>query len=265
MRETKLAICVNETLSQMPLASLSLLGGAQVQSNKPDYYLSTEISVLASDPSPHYLEQIKSHSAAIERVWRDESLKRPLFNGQILGIEGLQQHSGLELVIYPVEYKHYLAQRAGIDLGVMLLAVSGLVFYRSGGERIFFVGQRAQDVTQDPGFYEFIPSGSIEVASSYSKSVPYRDQLFLELKEELGIEKIKSCREFCLIPDELNRVWDIGFEVEVDRQNILNLNEYDSLELVSESQLKVLWQQTNVVKTSRTLFAAWQAFLAGSV
>ena len=238
-----------------------------------EYLLSPEIVVMGDYKNEDYHERVKNQIAEIEKAWEKEQERRnkKLFNGNILNLAIIeQQENKLLLQCHPVEYKHYLAQRSGIDLGITPLAVSGIVFYHENDTKIFFIGKRSESVTQYPGYYEFIPSGSIDANNiTPNHSVEYTTQLIVELKEELGISvnEVLTQNAFCLIFDEIDRVYDIGIEVEVENSDLIKIgeSEYTRIKRLPLMQIDKRFQNENenIVPTSKILFKAFNNFYRG--
>jgi hypothetical protein len=235
--------------------------------NKTDFeylLLSPKITVLGDYKNEDYLQKVQNNLKNIEKAWEDEQARRnkKLFNGNILNLAVINNTQSQELILscHPVEYKHYLAQRSGIDLGITPLAVSGIVFYKEDNKEIFLVGKRSETVTQYPGYYEFMPSGSIDANNIVvAEPMEYKKQLLIELKEECGItDEVKTINSFCLIFDEVDRVYDIGIEIEIDIDHKTQIQEYTSIEKMPLDLVSEYMKKQNVVITSRRLFEAWK-------
>ncbi len=234
-----------------------------------DYILSSEIIVMGNYKNEDYHKRVMKWKDEIELAWKKEQEERSkkLFNGVILNLATIEQQqidNRLTLQCHAVEYKHYLAQRKGIDLGITPIAVSGIVFYQENGFQTFYIGKRSESVTQYPGYYEFMPSGSIDAENLAPKQpVDYSKQLFFELKEELGIpvENIINYRAFCVIFDETDRVYDIGIEIEVSNTNFkTDIAEYSAVQRLPLSSVVEYVKSNDMVNTSRKLFEAWSSF-----
>lgn len=237
-----------------------------------DYLLTSKIVVLGDYKNEAYFACVKKQNDVIEFAWEkeQEGRNKKLINGNILNLAKIEkQGNALILLCHPVEYKHYIAQRSGIDLGITPLAVSGIVFYQENDTKIFYLGKRSESVTQYPRFYEFIPSGSIDVNDiEPNKPIDYSRQLIIELKEELGIlfENVKEQKTFCLLFDEVDNVYDIGVEIEVSNSQIkIDETEYFSSQKLSLNSVTEYMKGNNIVNTSRKLFKAWSSFRSGDV
>ncbi|MCD4676458.1 MAG: hypothetical protein K8S18_10755 [Desulfobacula sp.] len=233
-----------------------------------DYLLFSQIIIVGDYKNEEYHRNIATNQKSIESIWdkKQEGRSNKLFNGNILNLAVIEKHKDkLILQCHPIQYKHYLAQKHEISLGITPLAVSGLVFYQENDERFFYIGKRSESVTQYPGHYEFIPSGSIDADDFLSgQNIDYEKQLMIELKEELGVsnDQVKSCRCFCLILDKKERVYDIGLEIEVQGPLKVKIqeSEYTEVEIVPLSSIFDYIKRQKIVTTSRALFKAWNDF-----
>jgi hypothetical protein len=252
---------------------LSEVAKIKIEKENFEYLISSEIVVMGDYKNEDYYDRVKNKKDEIEMAWEKEQERRnkKLFNKNIINLAIIEQQTidnRLILQCNTVEYKHYLVQRSGIDLGITPLAVSGIVFYQENNSKIFYVGKRSETVTQYPGYYEFIPSGSIDSKNIVpNQPVDYSNQLVIELKEELGVpvEDIKSHSTFCLIFDEIDRVYDIGIEIEVSNvDNVCKSNEeYINIQRISDVQLDRKLKKENTVITSKRLFSAFKKFHGG--
>ena len=94
------------------------------------------------------------------------------------------------------------------------LAVSGVLETPDG----FILGQRNEKQTQqEPSMWEFAPAGSVDWLPQFGRHRDVREQLCLEVTEELGLEDkdFSSMIPIALIYDEGAHVLDIGFHVNV--------------------------------------------------
>jgi hypothetical protein len=153
-----------------------------------------------------------SLEAEVDRLWGIEQLRRsePLSNGGILSAVSVSPDRILGKI---ARYKHYIAQRARPELYDVLqirpVAVSGVLECMDG----LVFGRRAQDVTQQPGFWELVPSGGIDVSDVTStQEIDYRAQVLKELREEIGVGEggVSKLTPFCLVEDRASHVIDIG-------------------------------------------------------
>ena len=201
-----------------------------------------------------YIE-LKDHSAVrapeieekISQIWSNEEKKRGknLFNGPILSFVNFTQN----VIEAKVEdYRSLIAQAHSPHLYDLLkirpLAVSGFV---SVDCQILF-GKRALHVTQNPGMWELVPSGGLTPAAfSKGKELAVQEQLFEELREELGLNRsmVNAVIPFLLIEDTLSHVIDIGVEValsgsraQIDALSTKRSDEYSEISWVEASQIE---------------------------
>ena len=207
--------------------------------------------------------------SAIDEVWDKEQERRgkKLFNGKILSAI---EHSNKEIKTVIVDYKHYLAKKTNPELFQLLniipVAVSGLLECKDG----FVFGKRSDNVTQDAGNWELVPSGGIDCANvKLGFPVDFKNQLLVELKEEVGIDKnsIKSINTFCYILDESSLVLDIGISLycDLDANSIessyskLPVKEYDQLSFIKRDDLSSFFMENSkhFVEVSRMLLTRY--------
>lgn len=187
--------------------------------------------------------------AEVENLWQEAKAERGdgLFNGGILSLDGIEDDC---LKCSATEYKFFLAQRRKPSLFSLLkircLAVSGLLQCRDG----LVLGQRSQAMTQDAGFWEFVPSGGIEPSAikNDTANIDFISQLRAELLEETGIswKHVVESHPVLLVEDEENRVVDIIVRLDcpgLSREQILELHknlvsrEYVQLAVVPAQEL----------------------------
>lgn len=113
-------------------------------------------------------------SKEVDEVW--DPAKR---DGTLLSVYSFSLE---EVLLEPVPYRFYWAQSQGVALAspVRPLAVMGVLFQ----EGRVLVGRRGKGVTQEPGKWEFVPSGSLQLCS---RELDPAIQLFEELEEELQL------------------------------------------------------------------------------
>jgi hypothetical protein len=160
-------------------------------------------------------EMPASLEAEVERLWGIEQLKRsqPLTNGSILSAVSISPHKILGRI---AQYKQYIAQRARPELfdvlGIRPVAVSGVMECEDG----LVFGRRADNVTQDAGLWELVPSGGIDVNGVTSaQEIDFLSQVLRELHEEIGVGDgaVARMTPFCLVDDLVSHVVDIGIAI----------------------------------------------------
>lgn len=149
--------------------------------------------------------------SAADELWAEAQAKQPgtLSDGSIFNVTGLD---GSTIQGHFISYKIFFAYRQQPqlfpNLEVRPLAVTG-VCHCAGG--ILF-GKRSRRVTQDPGLWEFAPSGGIDSSSGgHHGNVDYGLQFAQEFTEETGLsaELISEIRPICVVEDASSHVFDI--------------------------------------------------------
>ena len=179
-----------------------------------------EIYPLTSQPKVKYIERPEADlplQEEVEAVWKKLLSNNPsLFNAPLFSLEQLDLDS-LSLSGYFVPYKYWLFQRQNPDLYSQLkirpLAVSGVISVN--GE--YLLGKRSEKMTQDPGLWEFCPSGGIDSDSLTDDHIDFLGQLYKEFNEELQWDKntIKTHKVFALAVDSEEKVADICVQLEL--------------------------------------------------
>jgi hypothetical protein len=144
----------------------------------------------------------------INTLWVEESQKRPLFDGNILGfIEGDESVIHGEFIPYRAYVAQLLDPTLEIHLQICPMAVSGIVIVND----TVLIARRATTTTQYPGYYELIPSGSITPSCCTNDDADFRQQIIEELYEETGLDPllVQEVTPFALIRDKINPVIDI--------------------------------------------------------
>ena len=139
--------------------------------------------------------------SAVDARWQEELLKKPLFNGQILIVKHITES---EITVQYAQYKYLIAQSV---THVKPLAVSGIT---RAGEQIL-IGKRSQSVSSYSGYFETVPSGSVD-------GVSFLDVLYKEFEEEttLSRHEIHSHKVLGLFYCTKTMVYDIGILLDVN-------------------------------------------------
>jgi hypothetical protein len=167
------------------------------------------------------------------------------------------------IIVQVCEYKYFFAQTKQptlfASLNITILAVSGITICRNG----IVVGKRSTNLLQDPGYWELTPSGSISapdlslnLVSDYA-----RDQVIVELEEELGIKsrEIESISLVGSIMDTDANVFDLLFVITttITRRELYSRfthtanDEYTEIHVVPSWFISTfLWYKGNRVVTS---------------
>lgn len=122
----------------------------------------------------------------IEHIWYVKKQAFPnLFNGRIFTVTSLSPH---QITGYWTEYKYALAQMENREfyntLLLQPLAVTGLICCKDG----FILGKRSQKAIYLPNYWQSAPAGNVE-SRHEENAVDLYQQLFIEAKEELGLEQ----------------------------------------------------------------------------
>jgi hypothetical protein len=179
----------------------------------------------------------------IEEIWSAEKQRRKetLFNGPLFSVATADPDG---VVGWLAEYKWFLAQRRDPSLGRILrvcpLAVTGLLVCADG---VVF-GRRADDVEQDAGLWELVPSGGIDgSASRPDGSIDMVQNLLTELAEETGITASMIAsppQPIALIHDSETNVWDVGFAIRTQASESAVIALFASLENREYTELDVV-------------------------
>lgn len=225
------------------------------------------IQLKKNSPPPPDIEQ------QINEIWEIEKANRGchLFNGEILSFICFKQ--GI-LEAQVSDYRTYLAQLRDPNLykwlKIQALAVSGIITFESS---IVF-GKRAMHVTQAPGKWELVPSGSLTPgAIKNNGNLAIEEQFFEELYEELGLKRtmVASLHPFLLVEDTKTHVIDIGIDVklsgnryDISRALKQRSDEYSEITWIHERQVTELFSteqlQDTIVEVSLELIKAKNMF-----
>jgi HAD superfamily hydrolase (TIGR01509 family) len=196
----------------------------------------------------------------VEEVWQRETRKNSmLFDGGIVVYQEhhLSNERTLSLSCARSSYKFILAQLKFPKLSlVQPLGVSGIITDMDGS---VLLGCRSQEVTEYPGFWEFVPSGGLSIESMTAHD--YLDQIKCELIEETGLTPDNVCKFelFGFIYDQAHHVYDICVRLSLaDRLDVMGLvsEEYSTFAVCSLDEVRELLRQDKVVPASVALFAA---------
>ncbi len=153
--------------------------------------------------------------AEADRVWKRASAANPLlFDNHILTCLGVERTDDVAQIRCAVtNYRFYYAQRsAGLELGVLPVAVSGALRVDGPDSAAWLLGQRGPGVTQYPFYMECVPSGGLEPADIGPGGIAdHHTRLTLELRSETGldagmIDRIEDC---AVITDRVDPVVNV--------------------------------------------------------
>lgn len=182
-------------------------------------------------------------SRHVDSVWdKAKAGNASLFDGKTLAVDSITERA-LRCAVVP--YKYFFAQQkdpsAEMKPDVQLVGVSGIVRWR---DNVLF-GKRGAGVTQYPGSYELVPSGSLP-AADLGALIDYRAHLLEELKEETGIDEsvVTNCRPVLLIVDDADSVVDICCVIEIASHYNIHQNfvagEYQHLQYAPLADIRIL-------------------------
>ena len=159
--------------------------------------------------------------ARVESIWQSEISTRasPPFNGLLFSVTN---YGSDQIVGWFAEYKQFLAQRRDPSLTTVLnikpLAVTGLLACHDG----IVIGRRSNNVEQDGGLWELVPSGGVDGSKLNCDGEPdVTAKILDELNEEIGIHAsaIDHITPFALIEDTSSGVFDIGISMHTPLTN----------------------------------------------
>ncbi len=215
----------------------------------------------------------------VEINWRREQDKRgpALFNGRLANMIGWQLDSfrgnqTINLRVHFIEYKAFLAKRINpkLPLPVQPVGVCGLCVGYIDDSPAVLMARRAEDVTQYPGYWEMVPSGTLdESCTGEDGTIDCARKITEEFTEETGLPAscVQACRSVALICDTQENNYDVCFIFQVDsgyamktRQRAILSREYVEPMWVPvaeiDSKLKSLGGR--VVPVSAGLLEAWR-------
>lgn len=177
------------------------------------------LELVQAPPPPPAVVQ-----AEIDRIWEAELRRRPeIFDGTILTV--LARDEG-RISAGPIPYRRLLAQVREPALAPVLdllpLAVTGIVLCRDG----LVLGLRGGRLTQDPGRWEYAPSGSVDASAlEQDGRIDAAGLVKRELHEELGVPPslVRECRLLALAWDQSYPVLDLvyGIRADIGRDRLL--------------------------------------------
>ena len=175
---------------------------------------------------------------AIEQIWQKTLNEKggKLFNGTLPNfIRVDKKKDRIEIIGHFIEYKHFLAQRKQPDLklGIRPIGVSGIIVLEENGNKYVVFAKRTNNITQYPGFFELVPSGSIDKeCADVNGIVDYQSKLLSEFVEETGLSKnyVKEISGFAFVLDVSDNVYDICCKILLEAKKELVVAEFSSKE-----------------------------------
>jgi predicted NUDIX family phosphoesterase len=226
--------------------------------------ISQNIDVTILPNSNDYLDNLRKYEFEVESFWSNESKNKKVHNGKILSVVSLVVKGGdISLKCSFVDYKsYYFQKKCGKNLKIIPISVSGITYYSVGKGKNVLIGKRSMDVTLYPGFFELVPSGTIddrmlddEVDNIFIK------QIIAELEEEAQISgaNIKCSRIVSLLYDKQENIYDVGVSIElhgsVDHPQ--KTKEYDEMKFIPLKEIEKILKSDKIVPTSRDLYKEW--------
>ncbi len=198
----------------------------------------------------------------IEEIWQKAKQKKNLIDSLIFS---LSSHSEGKIVGRFVSYRHYIASRYDPEIQKVLqiypVGVSGLAICNYN----ILVGIRDASLAHYGGFFECVPSGSIEARAYMQGEVDFIAQAMWELAEEAKIseKKVEEVRPLGLFYSPKDQIYDIGLLIRVNllEQEMLDSDslEYPLLQwhTFEEFEEKLAAQNEKFVPLSKML---WHTF-----
>lgn len=143
-----------------------------------------------------------------------------LHDGAIVVADALERDGQGGLVVRAglCRYRHFVAQRGGLPLGLRGLGVTALTVVHHRGAALLCLGKRSQAVTQYPGCWELLPSGSVPRARIGAGGVvDLQGQLLEELTEELGVPPAGArLSPLAVVEDLAEHVVDAAYRLDLE-------------------------------------------------
>jgi len=216
-----------------------------------------EIVLKAGPPPP---DIPLSKKTVIEALWRAESRKRTVFNGEIVSYKSHKKAGEtLNIECFITQYKFFLAQLRApeLDLSINPIGVSGIII-DSEENTVHAVRQK---VTEYEGYYEFIPAGSIDPSKREGDLILFQETLMEEFAEETGLltKHIQKIEPFSFVFDKTHGVYDICSRIYTrgpvgDLLQARQNEEYRDIEAVPLDKIHDRIESAKYVPTSKLMF-----------
>jgi len=181
--------------------------------------------------------------AEVERLWQAaRSRKGPaLFNGNLFSVA---ERTGGSISGFIAEYRWFIAQRMNPGLTRQLdirpLSVTGYLQCDDG----VIVGRRSDWVEQNPGEWEFVPSGTVDPSSiDPDGHVDFQRALLTELGEEIGIAEDQVAlplEPFVIVEDHDAMVTDVVLRGHLRASAASVMSAFDALRNREYTEIMVL-------------------------
>ena len=210
------------------------------------------VSLHSVEP-PHQFDDMLDQiiKEKIESAWNEAVLKSngKLFDGHMFNCVNTKlSNNQVHVIGYFIPYRYFWAQRniPDLNLNITPVGVSGIMVTQDQNTEYVTFALRSNTNLQYKGYYELVPSGSINNEEDSGK-IDYFKQLLIELEEEVGITKasIEMVSALGLILDTKDNVYDIGclLKVNTGKDELEKLikcsGEYTAVEFVSMDKLSV--------------------------
>jgi HAD superfamily hydrolase (TIGR01509 family) len=200
----------------------------------------------------------QTQEAAVQEIWSAALAKNPaLFDGNVISYAGHEQRGATLVIRYFItRYSRALARmhRPDLQLPVSPLAVSGLTLDPA---KKTLVAQRAQNVTQYPGWLELVPSGGISAEKAGNGTVAFKEHLAQEFREETGLDEsgISAIEPLGLVHEKDYGVYVIACLVRLNSPLTDSMQgaEYKSIRVLPLAQLQDTLAKNQTVPTSKTI------------
>lgn len=188
---------------------------------------------LEIQPASTFEELSDVKKRLIDTIWEQEQKRKggKLYNALILSAIA---YDSKKLIGQLVPYKYFLAQWCDPslkpDLKIVPVSISGLTIAWDN----IVVAKRAEWVTQYPNCYELAPSGGVSQRGENVFPLDLKEQLFEELKEELGILRllVKGVKFFALVRDFNTDGVELCAEIKVKPYS-LQASSHEYVQLIS--------------------------------
>jgi len=223
-----------------------------------------DFEIVVIDASTKIPASVQEES---DKKWNLALKENPsLFNGVFLYCTGFDNK---KLYCRIIPYSFYFAslKDTGLKekLSINAVAVSGICRVQDK----ILIGKRGKSVTQQPGYYELVPSGGLDPNKrTPSGSIDFHCQLDTELFEETKISpsQIQDRKLMGLFLDSQHDVFDIcvqiQFSPEVEQLNLdsMRTSEYDELLWLPINEIaNFIRSEPRIIPTSLALLKGYLA------
>ncbi len=178
--------------------------------------MSETVRVVVDHQSAETTEQ---QDAQIEIAWRDLCARNPrYFNGTMLAFDSYDAGTGVVRATVE-QYKRH-AVRDVVDVGISLLAITGLLIARDDqGCKNILLGKRSPNTHRYGNLWEFGPSGGIDVPVQPARTLGLKAivrEIERETMEECGIAMTQHrATPIAMVHDEAVGSTDLAIMIEL--------------------------------------------------